>query len=101
MVDPGTTVSADVPRGFEFLGYDVTNSWEGLSIISSQPFGADEWRQLRAITAGRTNEWNLITDFEVAERVARLGAVLVPDHGPFAPVAYGFCPAMGFVATNE
>jgi hypothetical protein len=87
-----------IPDRFEFLGYDVTNTWEGMSIISSQSFSSHEIASLRRVAGSSTNQWNLITDLQVAREVARLGATLVPEHSPFSPVEYAFCPAAEFSA---
>jgi hypothetical protein len=90
-------IDTTVPAGFVAYGYDVTNTWDGLSVISFQPFEPHEWQRLRGIAAGFVNEWNLVTRADIAAEIASICDEYVPEHAPFRPVFYALCPAVEYL----
>jgi hypothetical protein len=81
-------VNVTTPPGFEFCGFEVTNSWYGLSAISTGGHNPEDWEELRLLAKGHVNEWNLLTDFTVAQKVANLCSERDPIHGPFRAVLF-------------
>ena len=81
-------INVTTPPGFEFCGFEVTNGWYGLSAIGTGGHNTEDWKELRSLASGHVNEWNLLTDFTVAHKVANLCSERDPTHGPFRAVLF-------------